>query len=600
MLGKKEKVKMNIENKISEYVNQALIALFGDQEFPTVQLQKTRKEFVGDYTVNVFPLLKISRKNPMDTAAMIGEEMVAKVDFIESYDIVKGFLNLKITAQHWNEIFTQIAKENNWGFAPASGKTVMVEYSSPNTNKPLHLGHLRNNFLGYSVAEILKANGHKVIKTQIINDRGIHICKSMLAWQRFGHGATPECSGLKGDHLVGKYYVRFDQEYKKEILELVANGMTEEEAKKNTEILTSAQDMLKKWEAKEPTIYALWETMNEWVYKGFAVTYKSMGVDFDTLYYESETYLFGKDFVSDGLEKGVFYKKEDGSVWIDLTEDGLDHKLVLRADGTAVYMTQDIGTAIQRYKDFPDLNQLIYTVGNEQDYHFKVLFIILQKLGFDWAKECYHLSYGMVELPDGKMKSREGTVVDADDLMSDMVVSARTASDLHGHVSEQTEEEKAELADTIGKGALKYFIMKVDPKRKMMFDPTASIDLNGNTAPFIQYAHARIQSIIRRAGGVEEVFVDAALLSEKELDLIKMLNDYPLVITDAGSNYSPANIANYVYDLVKGYNSFYQSTPIFNDDNEKLTKFRVLLSANVGQVVKSGMGLLGISVPDKM
>ena len=594
---------MNIEQEITQYVNQVLITLFGEQEFPTIQLQKTRKEFVGDYTVNVFPLLKITRKNPMETAAMIGEEMVKTVDFIESYEIVKGFLNLKITASYWSEIFSQIAKAEKWGFIENSGRTVMVEYSSPNTNKPLHLGHLRNNFLGYSVSEILKANGHQVIKTQIINDRGIHICKSMLAWERFGEGETPQSSGLKGDHLVGKYYVKFDQEYKKQIKELVDNGMDAEEAAKNTEILTSAQEMLKKWEEKEPHVYQLWETMNGWVYDGFESTYNSMGVDFDTLYYESETYLFGKDFITEGLEKGVFYKKEDGSVWIDLTEDGLDHKLVLRSDGTAVYMTQDIGTAIQRFKDYPDLNQLIYTVGNEQDYHFKVLFIILQKLGFDWAKECFHLSYGMVELPEGKMKSREGTVVDADDLMADMVADARKASDIHGHVSEQSEDEKAELADTIGKGALKYFIMKVDPKKKMMFDPTASIDLNGNTAPFIQYAYARIQSIIKRAGNPEEfrsVVVNPSELSDKELELIKMLNDYPVIITEAGTNYSPANIANYVYDLVKGYNSFYQSTPIFNDDNETQTQFRVLLSETVGKVVNTGMGLLGIKVPNRM
>lgn len=591
---------MNIEHIITQYVNQVLITLFGEQEFPAIQLQKTRKEFEGDYTLNVFPILKITRKNPTETAELIGAEMVKTVDFIESYEIVKGFLNLKISAGYWNTAFQEIAKTENWGFAPDSGRTVMVEYSSPNTNKPLHLGHLRNNFLGYSVAEILKANGHKVVKTQIINDRGIHICKSMLAWKLFGNGETPQSSGLKGDHLVGKYYVKFDQEYKKEIAELVNEGIEEEEAKKTAPILKSAQEMLQKWEAKEPETYALWETMNGWVYDGFATTYTSMGVDFDTLYYESQTYLYGKDFVTEGLEKGIFYKKEDGSVWIDLTEDGLDHKLVLRSDGTAVYMTQDIGTAIQRYKDYPDLNQLIYTVGNEQDYHFKVLFIILQKLGFDWAKECYHLSYGMVELPNGKMKSREGTVVDADDLMLGMVEDARKASEVHGHISDQTNEEQDTLADTVGKGALKYFILKVDPKKKMLFDPSASIDLNGNTAPFIQYAHARIQSIIRRAGGVELVKATDEELSDKELDLIKTLNDYPSVIEEAGKNYSPANIANYIYDLVKMYNSFYQSTPIFNEDNEQLTKFRVLLSSQVGKTIKSGMGLLGISVPDRM
>lgn len=591
---------MNIENKIADYVNQVLVTLFGAQDFPAIQMQKTRKEFVGDYTVNVFPLLKISRKNPMDTAALIGEEMVKTVDFIESYDIVKGFLNLKITANFWNNVFTEISTTSNFGFVENSGKTVMVEYSSPNTNKPLHLGHLRNNFLGYSVAEILKANGHKVIKTQIINDRGIHICKSMLAWQLFGEGKTPESTGVKGDHLVGKYYVKFDQEYKREIADLMAAGKTEEEAKKEAPILLSAQAMLKQWENKDSEIYALWETMNGWCYDGFAKTYTSMGVDFDTLYYESETYLYGKDFVTEGLEKGVFYKKEDGSVWIDLTEEGLDHKLVLRSDGTAVYMTQDIGTAIQRYKDYPGINQMIYTVGNEQDYHFKVLFLILNKLGFDWAKECYHLSYGMVELPHGKMKSREGTVVDADDLMQGMVDDAQKASELHGNVSDQTQEDQLALADMVGKGALKYFILKVDPKKKMMFDPSASIDLNGNTGPFIQYAHARIQSIITRAGGVENVKLDSQEISDKEFEIIKMLNDYPTVIAEAGINFSPANVANYVYELVKMYNSFYQSTPIFNDDNEAQTKFRVSLSAEVGKVIKSGMGLLGVQVPNRM
>ncbi|MGB0392214.1 MAG: arginine--tRNA ligase, partial [Salibacteraceae bacterium] len=411
---------------------------------------------------------------------------------------------------------------------------------------------------------------------------------------------TPESSGQKGDHLVGKYYVKFDQEYKREIADLMAAGKTEEEAKKEAPILLSAQAMLKQWENKDPEVYKLWETMNQWCYDGFGKTYTSMRVDFDTLYYESETYLYGKDFVTEGLEKGIFYKKEDGSVWIDLTEDGLDHKLVLRSDGTAVYMTQDIGTAIQRYKDYPGINQMIYTVGNEQDYHFKVLFLILNKLGFDWAKECYHLSYGMVELPQGKMKSREGTVVDADDLMQGMVDDAQKASELHGHVSDQTEEEQAALADMVGKGALKYFILKVDPKKKMMFDPSASIDLNGNTGPFIQYAHARIQSIIRRANGVEQVKMDATQLTEKELEIIKMINDYPTIIAEAGQNYSPANVANYVYDLVKMYNSFYQSSPIFNDDNETQTKFRVSLSAEVGKVIHSGMGLLGIQVPNQM
>lgn len=591
---------MTLEQNINNHTLVALQTVFGEQEYPAIQMQKTRKEFVGDFTVNVFPLLKLTKQNPMQTAQALGEELVKTVDFIESFEIVKGFLNLKVSDHYWQGIYQTIQSTSNYGFTANSGRTVMVEYSSPNTNKPLHLGHLRNNFLGYSVAEILKANGHKVVKTQIINDRGIHICKSMLAWQRWGNGETPDSSGLKGDHLAGKYYVLFDKEYKKEIKTLTDGGMELEEAKKKAPILLEAQEMLRKWEAKEPEVYNLWETMNGWVYKGFDATYKAMGVDFDSLYYESQTYLFGKDFVADGLAKGVFYQKDDGSVWIDLTEDGLDHKLVLRADGTAVYMTQDIGTAIQRYKDVPDLNQLIYTVGNEQDYHFKVLFLILQKLGFDWAKECYHLSYGMVELPEGKMKSREGTVVDADDLMANMVKDARIASDEHGHSDDKEEAEKQELANIVGKGALKYFILKVDPKKKMLFDPQKSIDLNGNTAPFIQYAYARIQSIKNRAGGVTSISKTVASVGEKEIDLIKALNDYPGIVAEAGKNYTPSTIANYVYDLVKQYNSFYQSTPIFNDDDAEITKFRVALSHSVGEVIKSGLSLLGVQVPQRM
>lgn len=591
---------MNLEQNILNHTLTALNTVFGSQDYPAIQMQKTRKEFVGDYTVNVFPLLKLTKQNPMQTAQALGEELVKSVDFIESFEIVKGFLNLKVADAYWQSIYQEIQGTPNFGHGPKSGRTVMVEYSSPNTNKPLHLGHLRNNFLGYSVAEILKANGHKVVKTQIINDRGIHICKSMLAWQRWGNGETPESSGIKGDHLVGKYYVAFDKAYKAEIKELVDGGMDKDKAEKEAPILLEAQEMLRKWEAKEPEVYALWETMNGWVYKGFDATYKAMGVDFDSLYYESDTYLFGKDFVADGLEKGVFYKKEDGSVWIDLTDEGLDHKLVLRADGTAVYMTQDIGTAIQRYKDVPDLNQLIYTVGNEQDYHFRVLFLILQKLGFDWAKECYHLSYGMVELPDGKMKSREGTVVDADDLMEKMVSDARTASDEHGHASDRNEAEKHDLANKVGKGALKYFILKVDPKKKMLFDPKKSIDLNGNTAPFLQYAYARIQSIKHRAGGAKKISTMIPNVGEKEIELIKALNDYPQVIKDAGKNYQPSIIANYVYDLVKQYNSFYQSTPIFNDDDAAITNFRVALSNSVGEVIKSGLLLLGVEVPQRM
>jgi arginyl-tRNA synthetase len=488
----------------------------------------------------------------------------------------------------------------SFGKGEASDQLAIVEYSSPNTNKPLHLGHLRNIFLGYSVSNILNAAGQKVVKTQIINDRGIHICKSMLAWQRFGNGETPESTGMKGDHLVGKYYVIFDQHYKQEIAELVASGTEKEQAEKEAPILLSAQEMLRQWEAGNEEVVELWKTMNGRVYKGFDATYKAMGVDFDQLYYESDTFILGKKVVQEGLEKGVFFRKDDGSVWIDLTDDGLDEKLLLRKDGTAVYMTQDIGTAIQRFEDFPAVSRMIYTVGNEQDYHFKVLFLILQKLGYEWAKECYHLSYGMVELPEGKMKSREGTVVDADDLMKGMVDAAYEETEQHGTFDDLSKDEANALSDMIGKAALKYFLLKVDPKKKMTFNPKESIDLNGNTGPFIQYAHARIKSIERKAGNWNQSIANDLRGCEKELDLAKTIAEYPQVIQDAAKEYSPAVIANYVYDLVKTYNSFYQSTPIFKADSEEEINWRVMLSVVTGRIIASGMNLLGIQVPERM
>lgn len=593
---------MGIEKILVEEASKAIEELYGQKvEEKQIQIQKTRKEFEGDLTLNVFPFLKISRKSPEATAEELGSRFRDRLSEVVDFNVIKGFLNLSISNQYWFDCFAAAYTTENFGHATDSGKTVMVEYSSPNTNKPLHLGHLRNNFLGYSVAEILKANGHNVVKTQIINDRGIHICKSMIAWQKFGNGETPESAGVKGDHLVGKYYVAFDKAYKEEIKELMTSGKTEEEAKKEAPILLEAQEMLRKWEAKDPEIYQLWETMNGWVYSGFGHTYKTMGVDFDQLYYESDTFILGKSVVEEGLSKGVFTKREDGSVWINLEADGLDEKLLLRKDGTAVYMTQDIGTAIQRYKDFPSVGQMIYTVGDEQNYHFKVLFVILGKLGYEWAKECYHLSYGMVELPHGKMKSREGTVVDADDLMAEMVKSAREAGESHGSMEEMEEDEKVQLSETVGLGALKYFILKVDPRKKMTFNPEESVDLNGNTAPFIQYGHARMRSVVRKAG---EMSVEKAksytTYDEREKTILKQLLDYPNVVAEAGANYSPALIANYTYELVKSYNSFYNAIPIFKEEDESKVHFRVLLSDKVAKVVQSGMKLLGINVPERM
>jgi len=591
---------MSIQNIIETKVKEGFLALY-NIEIPTVEFQATRKEFEGDITLVVFPLLRYKKGNPVQIGEDLGKYIVANVEEITNYNVVKGFLNLVINDVFYTHFFNAIYTDNSYGMISpkADEKAMMVEYSSPNTNKPLHLGHVRNNLLGYSVAEIIKAAGKKVYKTQIINDRGIHICKSMLAWEKFGNGETPASTGLKGDKLVGNYYVKFDQEYKKEIAQLISEGKTEDEAKKEAPLFLEAQQMLLKWESGDEAVVALWKEMNSWVYAGFEVTYKNMGVNFDTLYYESNTYLLGKDVVAQGLEKGVFYKKEDGSVWCDLTEDGLDEKIVLRSDGTAVYMTQDIGTAIQRVKDYADVGGMVYTVGNEQDYHFQVLFLILKKLGFDWAKQLHHLSYGMVDLPSGKMKSREGTVVDADDLMDEMTATARTISEELGKLDGYSETEKEELYKTIGLGALKYFILKVDPKKRILFDPKSSVDFQGNTGPFIQYTYARIQSIIRKADFdySKPVSID---LHEKEKELLKQLKLYPETVQQAAANYSPAIIANYTYDLVKEFNSFYQNVSILGEENLEKKAFRVQLAKKVADTIKSAFLLLGIEVPERM
>jgi len=567
----------------------------------SVEFQTTKKDFEGDITIVIFAFLRFVKGNPLEIGTKIGEYLKENIEQVSDFNVVKGFLNLIITDSYFTESFNTIYKTKNFGFVTpkANEKAVMVEYSSPNTNKPLHLGHIRNNLLGYSVAEIMKASGKKVYKTQIINDRGIHICKSMLAWLRFGNGETPESTGLKGDKLVGNYYVKFDQEYKKQISQLITEGKTEEEAKKQASLLVEAQEMLLKWEAGDKEVVSLWKIMNQWVYKGFDQTYKELGVDFDKNYYESNTYLLGKDVVANGLEKGVFYKKEDGSVWIDLTEDGLDEKIVLRADGTAVYITQDIGTAIERFKDY-DIEELVYTVGNEQDYHFKVLFLILDKLGYDWAKNLYHLSYGMVDLPSGKMKSREGTVVDADDLMIEMTKTAGEISQELGKLEGYSTEEKEVLYKTIGLGALKYYILKVDPKKRILFNPEESVDFAGNTGPFIQYTYARIQSILRKATFDYTQEITDIKLHEKERSLMKQIQLYPEIIQNAAKNHSPALIANYTYDLVKEYNSFYQSVPILGCENEDEKIVRTQLSSKVSEIIKSAFKLLGISVPKRM
>ncbi|WP_300486184.1 arginine--tRNA ligase [Flavobacterium sp.] len=591
---------MTLSQILTPPIQKAIQALF-DVTLEKVEFQVTRKEFEGDITMVIFPLLKLVKSNPVELGTKIGQYLVDNTEEVVRFNVVSGFLNIVIDDVYYLNFFNTIKNDEQYGFcSPKEGdKAIMVEYSSPNTNKPLHLGHVRNNLLGYSVAEILKASGKKVYKTQIINDRGIHICKSMLAWQKFGQDQTPESTGLKGDKLVGNFYVTFDKEYKQQIAALMAEGKTEEEAKKQAPIILEAQDMLRKWEAGDAEVVALWKKMNQWVYDGFAVTYKNLGVNFDKEYFESNTYLLGKDVVQMGLEKGVFYKKDDGSVWIDLTADGLDEKLVLRSDGTAVYMTQDIGTAIQRVKDFPDVGGMVYTVGNEQDYHFKVLFLILKKLGFDWAESLYHLSYGMVELPSGKMKSREGTVVDADDLMEEMTTTAQSISEELGKLDGYTDAEKAALYKVIGMGALKYFMLKVDPKKSMLFNPKESVDFAGNTGPFIQYAYARIQSILRKASFSLDEIVSIEL-HEKERELVKQIALYPEVIQNAASHHSPALIANYIYDLVREYNSFYQSVLILGEEDNEKKVFRVQLSKKVGEIIESAFKLLGIQVPERM
>jgi len=595
-----------MEKLLQQAIVDAFKALFDHElAIEEVALQPTRKEFEGSHTFVCFPYARISKKKPEETATVIGEYLVEHVEMVKGFNVVKGFLNIVLTDKTWVDLFSKIWAADNYGVQPANGKEVMVEYSSPNTNKPLHLGHLRNNFLGWSVSEILKANGYDVHKVQIINDRGIHICKSMVAWLKYGEGATPESTGKKGDKLVGDYYVKFDQEYKKQMAELVDGGMDKAKAEKEAPIMKEAQELLLKWEQKDPDTYALWEKMNGWVYEGFDATYKQMGVDFDKLYYESQTFLLGKDEAMKGVEKGIFFKKEDGSVWVDLTEEGLDEKLLLRADGTSVYMTQDIGTAILRYRDYPKISQQIYTVGNEQEYHFKVLFMILDKIGYEWAKECYHLSYGMVDLPSGKMKSREGTVVDADDLMAEMINTAREHTEELGKIDGFTEEQAAELYEILGLGALKYFLLKVDPRKRMLFDPNESIQFQGNTGPFIQYTHARIAAILRKAEQLKLTPEDKDLtaldaLQPVELSLIFTLKDYPEKVKEAGENYSPDIIAQYVYDLAKEYNRFYQEVSIFNEEDETALKFRVALSAKVAEVINKGMGLLGAHVPERM
>ena len=594
---------MTLHHTLTTHIQKAVLELF-NISVEKVEFQATRKEFEGDITMVVFPLVKALKGNPVEIGNQIGNYLVTNVNEVSKFNVVGGFLNIVISDAFYVEFFNSIKNNETFGFvAPKEGeKAVMVEYSSPNTNKPLHLGHIRNNLLGYSVAEILKASGKKVYKTQIINDRGIHICKSMLAWQKFGNGQTPESTGLKGDKLVGNFYVEFDKQYKKEISELIAQGKTEDEAKKLAPSILEAQQMLLDWENGKPEVIELWKTMNQWVYDGFAQTYKNLGVDFDSYYYESNTYLLGKEVVQFGLEKGIFEKDPDGSVWIDLTADGLDRKIVLRSDGTAVYMTQDIGTAIQRVKDFPDVGGMVYTVGNEQDYHFKVLFLILKKLGFDWADSLYHLSYGMVELPSGKMKSREGTVVDADDLMAEMTTTAQTISEELGKLDGYSEEEKAVLFKTIGLGALKYYMLKVDPKKQMMFNPEESVDFAGNTGPFIQYTYARIQSILRKADfDFENVVISSEVeMHEKEKELIKQVQLFPEVIQNAAENHSPALIANYTYDLVKEFNSFYQQVSILGEENHDKKVFRVQLSKSVGNTIKNAFQLLGIEVPERM
>ena len=593
---------MNIEQYIAGVVKTAVELLYGEVADSQIQIQKTRKEFEGDYTLVVFPLVKLARKAPEAVATEIGEKVVASAAEFCSFNVIKGFLNLSLAPTFWAERFGEISADENYGVAPSTGRTIMIEYSSPNTNKPLHLGHIRNNLLGYSVAQILAANGHNVIKANLVNDRGIHICKSMVAWLRYGNGATPESTGKKGDHLVGDYYVEFDKHYKAEIKELIAGGMSEEEAKKQAPILLEAQEMLRKWEAKDEAVRALWEKMNGWVYDGFDVTYKTLGVDFDKVYYESQTYILGKGLVEEGLAKGIFFRKDDGSVWIDLEADGLDQKLLLRGDGTSVYMTQDLGTALQRFEQ-NSLNGIIYVVGNEQNYHFQVLKLILKKLGYEWSDDIFHLSYGMVELPEGKMKSREGTVVDADDLCEAMIATAREMSQELGKLDGCSEEEALAISSMVGLGALKYFILKVDPKKTMLFDPRESIDFNGNTGPFIQYTHARICSVLRKAAEQGIAFegekVACELLPE-EVELVKMLCDYPATVLSAGESFAPSMIAAYTYELCKTFNGYYHDHSILREENEAVKKMRLALAQQVARVINRSMRLLGIDVPERM
>jgi len=631
-----------MENQIKELLVENSIVLFGTSVDPSmIQFQKTRKDVEGDLTLVIFPFVKALKTSPIEAGTKIGDFIKDKLGFIDSFNVVSGFLNFIVSDSYWLNQLKEIDSNEFYGFSEKNSKsTIMVEYSSPNTNKPLHLGHLRNNFLGYSVAEILKASGHKVIKSQIINDRGIHICKSMLAWEKFslinekGERETPSNTGLKGDKLVGKYYVEFDKQFNSEAKEII-NSWAQEDfdgfpeniknefirlnsskvdkdekavkgidekikdlAKNQTNLLREAKDMLVKWEARDPQTYLLWTTMNSWVYEGFKVTYENMGVDFDKLYYESDTFVLGKDIVLEGLNKGVFFKKEDGSVWIDLTSEGLDEKLLLRSDGTTVYMTQDVGTAVDRYNDFPDLNGMIYTVGNEQDYHFKVLFLILKKLGYSWADNCQHLSYGMVDLPSGKMKSREGTVVDADDLMEEVVNSAKEMTQERGYLEGMSEQDKIDLYRLIGMGGLKYYLLKVDPKKRMMFNPAESIELNGNTGPFIQYAHARIKSLLSRGGELKSLETESLELVEKEI--IKQLVSYPLLIEEAAKEMSPALVANYTYELVKLFNQFYQNVPVLIEEDAEIKNMRLILSKNVAKIAANSMRLLGVNVPNRM
>lgn len=596
---------MNIEHFLSETISAAVNQLFGLQTTPAeVVLQKTKKEFEGDFTLVTFPYIKAAKLSPEKTGELIGEELCRLNSAISQYNVVKGFLNLSLSTGFWLKEFKTISGDTSYGIKPAnsSGRQIMLEYSSPNTNKPLHLGHVRNNLLGYAVAKVLETQGHEVVKVNLVNDRGIHICKSMLAWKLFGNGETPASSGMKGDHLVGKYYVEFDKAYKKEVQDLVSQGMDKEEAEKKAPMMLEIQKMLLKWEAGDKETIELWKMMNGWVYDGFKVSYEKLGVEFNKTYYESNTYLLGKEVIQEGLEKGVFYRKENNSVAIDLTADKLDEKIVLRSDGTSVYITQDLGTAIERFKEYPRTSQMIYTVGNEQDYHFKVLFKILEKLGYGWAKECYHLSYGMVELPEGKMKSREGTVVDADDLMDAMVETAREVTEGSGKIDDFSQEEKEKLFNTIGMGALKYFILKVDPKKKMLFDPKESIDLHGNTGPFIQYAHARIKSILRdyQKDTSAIVISDNMHLHEKERELIKLQYDFPKVLEEAAKSYNPSEVANYIYELAKLFNQFYNEHSVLKEENQAVKEFRVKLIETTARIIKNGMLSLGIEVPERM